>query len=221
MNAPVCATSTANPSEPRPRVGDWIMTVSGRHFWPLDPQPAEVHLADIAHALANTCRFTGHCRQFYSVAQHAVLVANLVERLAPELALAALHHDDAEAYLADVAHPVKRFLWFDAEIEGTVEHHAFRNVERKLDLAIATALGLDHHQLFHPVITTADHHALRLEWDALMLPLPAGSWLNEIAPPNAPTLYPQTPDEARCYYLTTHDRLVQARADRLVARPSP
>lgn len=42
------------------RRGDWIQTFTGQQFWPLDPLVEEVHLEDIAHALSNLCRFTGH-----------------------------------------------------------------------------------------------------------------------------------------------------------------
>lgn len=87
------------------RKGDWIRTYSGRQFWPLDPRPEEVYLVDIAHSLSQQCRFTGHCRTFYSVAQHSLLVADLV---GPQNRLWALLHDAAEAYLCDVARPVKR-----------------------------------------------------------------------------------------------------------------
>jgi hypothetical protein len=87
------------------RVGDWIQTYSGRQFWPLDPRVEDVHLEDIAHALSNVCRYTGHVREFYSVAEHSVHVSWSCE---PEDALWGLLHDASEAYLADMARPVKQ-----------------------------------------------------------------------------------------------------------------
>ena len=92
------------------RTGDWIFTQSGIRFYPLDPRAEEVDLEDIASSLSKICRWNGHTREFYSVAQHAVTVAELVENLAPDLALAALHHDSAEAYLSDITRPVKKML---------------------------------------------------------------------------------------------------------------
>lgn len=87
------------------RPGDWIVTYMGHKFWPLDPLPSEVDIGDIAHALANICRFGGHCREFYSVAQHSVLVAEQFH-YSPN-ALCALLHDGAEAYCGDMVRPLK------------------------------------------------------------------------------------------------------------------
>lgn len=93
------------------RRGDWIQTYSGRQFWPLDPRPEDFCFIDIAHALAMKCRYNGHTRQFYSVAQHCVLVAEECERRwpdRPDLAWWGLLHDLEEAYLPDVPRPIKR-----------------------------------------------------------------------------------------------------------------
>lgn len=54
------------------RKGDWIQTVTGRPFWPLDPRAEEMDIRDIAHSLSMQCRFGGHCHRFYSVAEHSV-----------------------------------------------------------------------------------------------------------------------------------------------------
>ncbi|MCG8694668.1 MAG: hypothetical protein MI806_25965 [Minwuiales bacterium] len=89
------------------RRGEWIETYTGRQFWPLDPHFGDVSIIDIAHALANKCRFSGHTTRFYSVAQHSVLVSRHVPK---EHALWGLLHDAAEAYLPDVASPLKNHL---------------------------------------------------------------------------------------------------------------
>lgn len=96
------------------RRGDWIQTASGRQFWPMAPRADEVHIEDIAHALSMLCRFGGHVREFYSVAEHSVYVARHVT---PEHRLWALLHDASEAYLVDVPRPIKPFLggYLDAE----------------------------------------------------------------------------------------------------------
>lgn len=92
----------------------WIQTATGRAFWPLRPRVEDVCIEDIAHALAMKCRYTGHCRYFYSVAQHSVLASEIVP---PADAFWALMHDATEAYLPDVARPVKKAIAGFCEIE--------------------------------------------------------------------------------------------------------
>ena len=90
----------------------WIETYTGKKFYFLTPQPAMIEIEDIAHALSQTCRFSGHTREFYSVAEHCVNVSDILLRNFgdPELALEGLFHDAAEAYLTDIATPVKKNL---------------------------------------------------------------------------------------------------------------
>jgi hypothetical protein len=83
----------------------WIQTFTGQAFDPFTPDLATIHYKDIAHALAHQCRFTGHTNEFYSIAQHSVIVATLVPQ---PLQLAALLHDASEAYLCDIARPIKQ-----------------------------------------------------------------------------------------------------------------
>jgi 5'-deoxynucleotidase YfbR-like HD superfamily hydrolase len=90
-----------------PRRGGWIQTFTGKAFWPLDARADEVDITDIAHALSMLCRYAGHVRKFYSVAQHCVLMS---EAVAPENALQALLHDATEAYVVDLPTPVKRYM---------------------------------------------------------------------------------------------------------------
>jgi hypothetical protein len=72
-----------------------------------NPTPEMICIDDIATALSKICRFGGHSNDFYSVAQHSVVVANL----APEyLCREALLHDATEAYLGDVIKPLKNIL---------------------------------------------------------------------------------------------------------------
>jgi len=97
------------PNHAPPAPGPYLQTVSGRWLNPFDPDPDQLDIGDIARALANLCRFGGHSRVFYSVAQHSVIVSELVEQRGggAEDAFAALMHDATEAYLGDMPHPLK------------------------------------------------------------------------------------------------------------------
>jgi len=86
---------------------NWFPTYTGVKFYPTDPRPEDINIEDIAHSLSQQCRFAGHSRFFYSVAQHSILVANFAP---DELKLAALLHDAAEAYCQDLIRPIKHGL---------------------------------------------------------------------------------------------------------------
>jgi uncharacterized protein len=87
----------------------FIETRTGVRFQPLSPVVDDICIEDIAHALSNQCRFSGHVRTFYSVAEHCVRVAELLRYWgAPtEIQLWGLLHDASEAYLVDLPTPLK------------------------------------------------------------------------------------------------------------------
>lgn len=96
----------------------WINTLSGKHFNFLNITPDSICIDDIAGALSNICRFTGHLQDFYSVAQHSVHASYLVPA---EYALEALMHDAAEAYCNDISAPLKGLLPDYRAIEHSVD----------------------------------------------------------------------------------------------------
>jgi hypothetical protein len=98
--------------------GKWIETYQGRAVWPVDPHWSEIDIHDIAHALAFSCRWTGHVYKHYSVAQHSVLVAQFLKNESRLTRKHALLHDASEAYISDIARPTKPQLANYYEIEA-------------------------------------------------------------------------------------------------------
>jgi hypothetical protein len=138
--------------------GTWVNTKN--------PRPDTISLDAIAHALANICRFGGHCLTFYSVAEHSVFVSRRLERqgYGRRTQMAGLLHDGAEAYLGDVPRPLKPLL-------GT----AYERLSDRMDNAISAALGIDS-ELFHdPAVKSADNWALLVE-ARFLLPSKGANW---------------------------------------------
>lgn len=117
------------PPPPTPPRGAIRTYPTGFLVTPTAPATGSLFIEDIAHALAHECRFGGHVREHYSVAQHCVLVSWHVP---PRLRLEALLHDAAEAYLKDIPRPFKK----DPAMAG------YRAVERVFESAIAVRFGL-------------------------------------------------------------------------------
>lgn len=96
---------------------DGIITIGGHKMVVTAPQSRDVRITDIAHSLALQNRFLGHTKHPYSVAQHS-LNCLLVARTFyseynedNEWLLQVLLHDAAEAYIGDIATPVKKVLY--------------------------------------------------------------------------------------------------------------
>lgn len=99
------------------RRGEWFLSLKGAQIYPRSLRPEDVDIEEIAHSLSMLCRFNGHCREFYSVAQHSVLVSRM---LPPEHRLCGLLHDATEAYCGDMVRPLKRALPSYQEIEARI-----------------------------------------------------------------------------------------------------
>ena len=144
--------------------GGWIATFSGLKVTPLKPTPEMFNIEDIAHSLAQQCRFTGHTHGFMSVAQHSIMVSET----APKNSLWGLLHDASEAFIGDLASPTKYNSPLGIEYR-IVEDHLMRaicqqfrlhpcipgEVERA-DLAILTAEARD----FMPSLELTDSRTL-------------------------------------------------------------
>lgn len=108
------------------------MWPSGKRVNPLAMRPEDLDIKDIAHHLSNECRWVGGCPEHYSVAQHCVLVSRCFDDSRPDLQLAGLLHDAAEAYLKDLPSPIKH----DPRMEF------YRHIDRDLTLMIFLAFDL-------------------------------------------------------------------------------
>lgn len=98
--------------------GTWIETYTGKFVNPLKLKVDDIDIRDIAHALSLLCRFNGHCRDFYSVAEHCIRVSGILK--GADNQLTGLLHDATEAYMADIARPVKWALPQVREVEGII-----------------------------------------------------------------------------------------------------
>jgi hypothetical protein len=108
-----------------------ILTYTGKLVSVFDPDPSKIDIRDIAAALSKLCRFGGHTRSFYSVAEHSVWCSY---RCSSDLALYGLLHDASEAYMVDIPRPIKIHPNFSM----------YRPIEDGLTQAIATRFGLDY-----------------------------------------------------------------------------
>jgi 5'-deoxynucleotidase YfbR-like HD superfamily hydrolase len=186
----------AAPEPAPPAPGPYLQTVSGRFVNPFEPDPEQLDIGDIARALANVCRFGGHCRSFYSVAQHSVIVSELVEERGGDVedVFAALMHDATEAYLGDMPHPIKHRSPLGA---------AFKVAEDQLDAVLK-----EHFNIRPGVkeIKRADRALLATERRALS----GENWhwpeLDGVEPLDL-ELTPLAPDEAAKAFLARYEEL--------------
>jgi hypothetical protein len=128
-----------------------IQAHSGEYIDLENPSNSKFLIDDIAHGLANTCRFGGQCSPFYSVAQHCVHVSLLVP---PRYARGGLMHDASEAYIGDVSSPLKALL------------SNYSDIEERLQFEIWNWHGGQDRN--HPEIKKADLIALATERRDLM-----------------------------------------------------
>ncbi len=183
-----------------------IATFSGKSFDLLNPEPKMVCIEDIAHSLAYQCRYTGHTRKFYSVAQHCALMA-MNEDL-PGEPLQKLLHDAAEAYLGDMAKPWKGLL--RVEIQGTLQTNSHYisvgDFEGGIQEVISLALGID---LSHSAeVKESDIRMMATEVRDLMPVMPPGfRWGCDVSNPVEETIIPWLPEPAEKIFLAMYQML--------------
>ncbi len=115
----------------------WQRMLSGRRLDLIDPSPVDIEIEDIAHGLARVARWNGQTQgpHAFSVAEHSVLVENIVRKLQPGLTrddcLTALLHDGPEYVIGDMISPFKAILG-----------DSYKATESRLQEAIHIRFGL-------------------------------------------------------------------------------
>lgn len=174
--------------------GAWIQTYTGYPFPILHPSASDIDIEDIAHALSNLCRFAGHTREFYSVAQHSVLVSH---NLPVEHRLTGLLHDAPEAYIVDIPRPLKH--------SGMVE--GYKTIEDRVWAAIAERFSLSEDM--DPSVKQADVRALFTEQRDLM-GRPPKPWKDMVIP-YPEIIVPLPPKDAKAQFLIRYYQLQMER----------
>lgn len=129
-----------------------IRLYTGKYFNPLEPDPDMIDIEDIAHSLSMQCRFGGHTKIFYSVAEHCM---NVSLNAPVRHELAGLLHDASEAYLYDIPRPIKRNLI------------GYKEMEDRLMVVIAQKFGFQYPLSDH--IKRLDELTLKWEWENLVI----------------------------------------------------
>lgn len=168
-----------------------IATCSGKQLDPLAPDSTQIDIADIAHGLAYQCCFNGQTRYFYSLAQHSMLVAQLVP---PQHRLAALLHDGAAAYLGEMTRPLRRLLL------------EFQLAEKKIMAAIGEKFGISGFDA--PSLLRAHAIALATEQRDLFWHTTETAGSNEQAAPIPRRIEAMPPEEAKYQFAELLARLL-------------
>lgn len=129
-------------------------------------KPTDVDIDDVFTTLSHQCRFGGRGQRFYSVAQHSLLTARIAYDMADghpkrqRIALGALCHDFAEAYIGDIVKPLKVLIPGIERIEAAILHA----------ISVTCEIGLTS----DPIVKRADDVALYHE--AVHLGFPVDEW---------------------------------------------
>lgn len=178
-----------------------IVTYTGKSFDLLNPIPEMVCIEDIAHSLSLQCRYTGHPIQFYSVAQHCVLMAENNEL--PGDPLVKLLHDAAEAYIGDIARPWKQLLWIHRFQGSETSVQSAKDFEGRIQKIIGLALGVDLTPSAE--VKEADNQMMATEIRDLM---PKSDDFSGNAEPLKQTIFPWSWEQAEESFLYRYKELI-------------
>jgi hypothetical protein len=190
----------------------WIRTYSGKEFNFTDMQEDAITLEDIAHSLSLNCRFTGHVKEFYSVAEHCIWVSLLsysyalkgIEGIcdpvnslqAARIALHGLLHDASEAYVTDLNSPAKQLL------------PSYKELEDKVSAVVYKKFGVFDVDDMPPQVKYADNSMLVAEAKALLNETDFSKWVRNNYDEDIKYIHlPMTPRQAEVGYLRRYETL--------------
>jgi len=152
----------------------WMQTYSGKKFsFPVKTSMFDIR--DIAQALSQTCRYNGHTKNFYSVAQHCCHIHDYLLKVdTVEVAYTGLMHDCAEAYVGDLVRPLKALVGPE-----------FADLESEVERVAAEKFGFIYP--FPPVVNEVDVAILRAE-QALMSEPPEKWPTDDLFPGHNPSI---------------------------------
>lgn len=177
---------------------NFIETHSGKRFFFQKPTADMVCIEDIAYALSNLCRFNGHCKRFYSVAEHSVIISQwlAMRGASVETQMAGLMHDCAEAYIGDMPKPIKITMPNFMEMEKRIEEVIFA----KYDLPFP----------FPSIVKEADCRILKDERAQIMHPS-EHTWMIDEAEPLGVSIEGVCPETAESDFMDRFEYLQSQR----------
>jgi len=171
-----------------------VYTFDGGLISPFNPIPEQILFSDIARGLAHRCRWGGQIREYYSVAEHSIMVAC---QCSDEYRLWGLLHDAAEAYIGDIPAPLKDKVWFHVPDEqGVIQKLPYSDVEDRILHMVLAEAGCSVVAM-PDVVHEADMIIRRWEYRELLDP---GTRHNS-------TFVPMTPTEAMARWLESFHSL--------------
>lgn len=137
-------------------------TFTGKAVDPFDMKVDDVCVEDIAHHLSLINRYNGATPYPYSVAQHVILVTDILFLAGAPLRTqsAGLHHDDSETWLGDLTTPIKH----------NPMSEAYRGAEWRVMRLIEAVFELPYGSTDSDIVKWADQEALEREWWTLIEP---------------------------------------------------
>lgn len=179
--------------ENKPKDEYWIQTYTGKTFFYNNPQEKDISILDIAHSLSLQCRFNGHAKTFYSVAQHSVLAS---ENVLPGAAMWGLLHDAAEAYISDIPRPLKHMP--QLKVISGIEDNIMKVIASKFGLVWPMPTDI---QRIDDELVFAEQKEL--------LCAPSLEWKLSIKPKLNISIHPVTAVEAEAMFLRRYEVLME------------